>query len=145
DAELQMPPGGKLADAEIALLEEWVRLGAPDPRDDSAPRDLAVDREAASAHWAYQPLGPAPRPEIRDSTWPLGEIDAFILAALEEKEPRPSRDAERHAWLRRVSFDLVGLPPTPDEIDAFLEEPNPEVSNPESTAGSAPRPPETGR
>lgn len=120
DADLQMPPAGKLADAEIALLEEWVRRGAPDPRDESAPdAKAAANRDAGRTHWAYQPLGQAAPPPVERVNWPLNGIDQFVLARLEEKGLQPSPDADRYTWLRRVSLDLTGLPPTPDEIHDF--------------------------
>jgi len=123
DADLQMPPAGKLADAEIALLEEWVRRGAPDPRDDAAPgAKITNNPDAARTHWAYQPLRQAAPPPVRRGEWPLNSIDQFIFAALEEKGLQPSPDADRHTWLRRVSLDLAGLPPTPEEIHDFVSD-----------------------
>ncbi|MBI3862949.1 MAG: PSD1 domain-containing protein [Planctomycetia bacterium] len=121
EADLQMPPTARLPDAEIALLEEWVRRGAPDPRDGSSVTIASAGdkADAARTHWAYQPLQHAKLPAVRDAAWPRDEIDLYILAALEERGLHPSRDADRHAWLRRVTFDLTGLPPTADEIRAF--------------------------
>lgn len=123
DADLRMPPAAKLPDAEIALFEEWVRIGAPDPRDGSSPAPGAGDKAvAASTHWAYQPLQKVSLPPVRDVNWPRDDVDQFILAALEERGLHPARDAERHAWLRRVSLDLTGLPPTPEEIRGFCDD-----------------------
>ncbi|HLJ11286.1 MAG TPA: DUF1549 domain-containing protein, partial [Planctomycetaceae bacterium] len=123
DPDLQMPPGGKLAEAEIKLLEEWVSLGAPDPREepkkDSDPGKNAV---GTGAHWAFQPLRDSVAPSIRDARWPFDPLDAFILAALEAEGLKPSPEADRYAWLRRVSLDLTGLPPTPHEIQSFLDD-----------------------
>ena len=121
DADLQMPPAGKLAEGEIALFEDWVRRGAPDPRDDSVPANKPSDKgDAARTHWAYQPLREAAPPPVRHADWPLNGVDHFVLAALEQKGLQPSPDADRHTWLRRVSLDLTGLPPTPEEIDGFI-------------------------
>lgn len=116
-----MPPTAKLPDAEIALLEEWVRRGAPDPRDGSSPivASASDKSEAARTHWAYQPLQRAKLSAVRDAAWPRDEIDLHVLSALEQRGLHPSRDASRHAWLRRVTFDLIGLPPTAGEIRAF--------------------------
>lgn len=128
DADLRMPPTAKLADAEIALLEEWVRIGAPDPRDGSSRNPHAGGKsDAAQTHWAFQPLSSAAVPAVRSADWPRGDVDHFILAALEEKGLGPSRDADRYIWLRRVSLDLTGLPPTLDEIQSFVNDPSDEA------------------
>jgi hypothetical protein len=126
DADLRMPPAGKLAEAEIALLEEWVQRGAPDSRDDSTPgAPSSANSAAARTHWAYQPLREAATPAIRRGDWPLGDVDRFILAALEEKGLAPAPDADRYTWLRRVTLDLTGLPPTSAEIEAFVDDKSP--------------------
>lgn len=123
DADLQMPPSGKLADAQIALLEQWVLMGAPDPRVESPAGAAAVSARAeATSHWAYQPLRSVSAPKVGDSAWPLDEVDQFILQALEEHGLQPSPDADRFTWLRRVTLDLTGLPPTPDEIAEFVND-----------------------
>ena len=126
DADLQMPPDGKLAAAELAVLEEWVRMGAPDPRLDTAvSKTPEVDPAAAQAHWAFQPLEPAAPPAVADGQWPLGTIDRFVLAKLEASGLHPSPDADRYLWLRRVSLDLTGLPPTTGEIQGFIDDRSP--------------------
>jgi hypothetical protein len=123
DADLQMPPAGKLPEAQIALLEEWVRRGAPDPRDDAALEIKATGyREAARTHWAYQPLSQVDPPPVKRGAWPLNAVDHFVLARLEGRGLQPSPDADRHTWLRRVSLDLTGLPPTPEEIHNFVND-----------------------
>lgn len=127
DADLRMPPAGKLPDSEITLLEQWVKRGAPDPRgeDEKAPGGgVAASRADASSHWAYQPLRAAPRPTVRNPSWPLDQLDCFVLAALEDRGLHPSPDASRYAWLRRVTFDLTGLPPTPEAIRDFVNDPS---------------------
>src|SRR6266540_1413725 len=126
DENLHMPPKGKLPDTVIADLETWVKMGAPDPRDvASGEKPAAPDPEAARRHWAFQ----APRkhlvPAVKDVAWPLNDIDRFVLARLDEKGLRPTRDADRHTLLRRVTFDLTGLPPTSAEIEAFLADRSP--------------------
>jgi hypothetical protein len=126
DADLQMPPDGKLAAAELAVLEEWMRIGAPDPRSDSASdKTPDVNRAAAHAHWAYQPLQLVAPPAVDDGQWPLGNVDRFVLAKLEASGLRPSPDADRYLWLRRVSLDLIGLPPTTSEIQSFIDDHSP--------------------
>ncbi|MFO0918096.1 MAG: DUF1549 domain-containing protein [Planctomycetaceae bacterium] len=122
DADLKMPPAGKLKDAEIRLLEQWVKDGAADPRDE-APAEKpkrGFDEEAAEKHWAYQPLQTVAPPAVKQAGWAFNEIDLYVLAGLEQQGFQPSADAERAAWLRRVTFDLTGLPPTADETAAFL-------------------------
>jgi len=126
DAALEMPPTGKLPAAEIAILERWVASGAIDPRrGKAAASKKGVDIEAGRSHWAFQPVADPPPPEIADASWPLDPVDAFVLARLEREGLRPAADADRHAWLRRVSYDLTGLPPTPGEITAFVADASP--------------------
>jgi hypothetical protein len=116
--DLEMPPKGKLSPAEIAILEKWVAMGAPDPRTGEAiTKTKAVDLEAGRKFWAFQPVRAAHPPAVKDGSWPLDPIDSFILAKLEAASLRPVADADRYTWLRRVSLDLTGLPPSPDEID----------------------------
>ncbi len=126
DADLQMPPDGKLAVAELAVLEEWVRMGAPDPRADivgsEESEEADVIRAAALKHWAYQPLQQVAPPAVDGGGWPLGNVDKFILAQLEASGLHPSLDADRYLWLRRVSLDLTGLPPTRNEIQSFIDD-----------------------
>ncbi|RUL88220.1 DUF1553 domain-containing protein [Tautonia sociabilis] len=124
---LMMPPEGKLPDPVIADFEEWVARGAPDPREGAtAPSPRAgIDLEAGREHWAYQPPREWPAPEVSDADWPITEIDRFILHRLEAEGLRPVPDADRVTLIRRLSFDLTGLPPTPEEIDAFVRDESP--------------------
>lgn len=119
DADLEMPPKGKLADAEIAILEEWVRQGAEDPREGAGVTKAAIDLEAGRKFWAFQPIGNPEPPAVKDAAWPLDPIDQFLLAKLEAAGIRPVGDADPHTWLRRVSFDLTGLPPSEEAIAGF--------------------------
>jgi hypothetical protein len=126
DADLQMPPDGKLAAPEITVLEEWVSMGAPDPREDTASTDKTdVNRAAARPHWAYQPLQQIAPSAVGDGQWPRGKVDRFVLAKLEVSGLHPSLDADRYRWLRRVSLDLTGLPPTSREIQSFVDDHSP--------------------
>jgi hypothetical protein len=106
DPEERMPPpktGRSLRPAEIETLRTWLAAGAP-----------------WSEHWAFvPPVRPTP-PTVREATWPKNDVDRFVLARLEQEGLRPSAEAERTAWLRRVTFDLIGVPPTPAELDAFV-------------------------
>jgi hypothetical protein len=120
DPELKMPPKGKLPDAVIADLEKWIALGAPDPRDQKPSKTAGIDFEAAKKHWAYQPLRKPALPAVKNQ--PATPIDRFILAKLEEKGLTPSPPADARTVLRRLYFDLIGLPPTAEEVAAFAGE-----------------------
>ncbi|MDB6024882.1 MAG: Protein of unknown function (DUF1553)/Protein of unknown function (DUF1549)/Planctomycete [Verrucomicrobiales bacterium] len=128
DKDLQMPPKDqKLSEAQIADLITWVKMGAPDPRTESAtvaatPQKPAYDFEAAQKLWAFSPPQDPPRPKVKRRGWVKSPIDQFVLAKLEEKGLSPAKPAEKRTLLRRVTFDLIGLPPTPEEIDAFLND-----------------------
>lgn len=123
DESTAMPPKGKLPVAEIEILTQWVLRGAPDPRTDSAqPARTEIDLEKGRQHWAYQPVRPVPVPAVRQSAWPRNDIDRFILARQEAQGLTPTRDATPEVLIRRVYFDLIGLPPSPEEIAAFVSE-----------------------
>ena len=117
DTDLKMPPEKpQLSKEVIADLEKWIAMGAPDPRQG------AVVQRAQDDHWAYQPMMVRNVPlEARDPFWGLGNIDSYILAALEECGLKPSEDAAPEVLLRRIHFDLVGLPPTIQDIERFLK------------------------
>ncbi|MBI1312767.1 DUF1553 domain-containing protein [bacterium] len=121
DPDLQMPPDDKLTAEEIADLERWVKIGAPDPRS-TATRHLGkqIDIKAAREFWSLRPLTAPHVPKVKDADWPRGDIDRFVLAKLEEHGLTPAGDADRRALLRRATYDLIGLPPTPDEVNAFI-------------------------
>ena len=123
DSDLRMPPKRKLPSAEIAVLEEWVRRGAPDPRDGPARLGAAgVDVEKGRRHWSYQPLSSAPAAAPADPAWARTEVDRFLLASWEKAGARPTPDAGAETVARRLWFRLVGLPPTPGELAAFVAE-----------------------
>jgi hypothetical protein len=125
---LEMPPRGKLPEAEIAVLERWVRMGAPDPRADPAPASPSrAVFDARRSHWAFRPIGEPSVPRVRHETWPRSDVDRFILARLESEGLTPVADADRPTLLRRVFFDLVGLPPTPADIASFLADETPDA------------------
>jgi hypothetical protein len=123
DEDLQMPPSGKMPDGVVADLVEWVRQGAPDPRTGKAAGILKSDddRNKAKQHWAFQPVEDPPKPELtsRVTTWTKNKIDYFIQAKLEEKGLVPSPSADRHTLIRRAYFDLIGMPPSPEQVQAF--------------------------
>ncbi len=122
DENLQMPPKekGRLSAEIVADFEAWVKRGAPDPRDGSAPPSNTVDIEAARKRWPYTPPVEPAIPAVKDAAWPRNPLDHFILAKLEEKGLAPAADAEPRTLLRRVTFDLVGLPPSVEELGEFL-------------------------
>lgn len=111
---LEMPPGKRLSKQEIETLRNWVRIGAPDPRADMSPQ---ADPKAL---WALQPIRKYVPPRVKNKKWPSDGLDHFILASLEQAKIEPNDSADRYTLLRRITFDLTGLPPTPDEIQAFL-------------------------
>jgi hypothetical protein len=125
----QMPPRGKLPDKVIADFERWVRAGAHDPRTAGDQREAppGIDVEQGRKHWAFQPPTKADPPRVKDASWPKSDLDRFILAKLEEKQLTPNRPADRRALVRRVYFDLIGLPPTPEEVDAFVKDRSPDA------------------
>jgi mono/diheme cytochrome c family protein len=110
---LQMPPSKKLSDREIADLATWIDLGAPDPRD-GIPKKL-VERPL----WSLKPLAEVKPPELEDNHWSNQVLDRFVLEKLRLAELNPSPSADRRTLLRRVTFDLTGLPPTVAEVSAF--------------------------
>ena len=131
DAYLQMPPTGKLSDAEIADLARWVKEGMVDPREsvstaaESRPV-AAFDADAAArAHWAFIPPADPRPPAVEGEAWCRTSFDRFIRAGLEAKGLEPAPEADRRTLIRRASFDLTGLPPTEAEIDAFLRDQDP--------------------
>ena len=123
--DFAMPPkkeGGKLPDAVIADFEKWVQMGAPDPREGTAKVVKKYDTEEARKWWSFQPVKKPVAPEIKDAGWARGDLDKFVLAGLEAKGMRPVADVDKLTLLRRVYFDLIGLPPTPEEINAFVKD-----------------------
>jgi mono/diheme cytochrome c family protein len=127
DPDLQMPPKGeKLSDAEILALEQWVKMGAPDPRKAaaSAPREWSkTERD----HWSFQPVRKPPVPEVQAKDFIKTPVDNFIVAKLEAKEMKPNAVADKRTLLRRATFDLLGLPPTQKESDDFVADNSPEA------------------
>jgi mono/diheme cytochrome c family protein len=125
---LQMPPAGKLSDDEIRDLEEWIRIGAPDPRATvSKYRGKQIDVAAAREFWSFRPIAEPPLPKVKASEWPLNAIDHFVLARLEEHQLQPAPEADRRTLLRRITYDLIGLPPTPEEMANFLADDSPQA------------------
>jgi hypothetical protein len=128
EGKVKMPPEKHISEQEITDLTQWVRDGAAWPKVE-IPVSLSThparyDR-MKKEHWAFQPVAKTAVPAVKDNAWARDDIDRFILAKLEEKKLRPVADADRLTLLRRVTFDLTGLPPTLAEIDAFLQDDSP--------------------
>jgi len=145
DPDLQMPPKNKLPDAEIAVLTEWVKMGAPDPRT-NLQSQVSNQKAPATNHWAYQPLKKSAPPVTKAASWARTDIDRFILAkiesvaasregaAIQNDQPRSHEtrlqmagDSDRATLLRRAYYDLIGLPPTPEQIDYFVKDQSPDA------------------
>jgi hypothetical protein len=122
DPDISMPPrkaGAKLSATQIDALEQWVKMGAPAPTGAGGAKLTGLSAKAR-AHWAFQPVREVAVPtKVSNPAWLTNEVDAFILAKLDEKGLRPSPAADGEALLRRLSYDLIGLPPTSVEVDAF--------------------------
>jgi Protein of unknown function (DUF1553)/Protein of unknown function (DUF1549)/Planctomycete cytochrome C len=129
EKDLKMPPSGKLPAETIADFELWVEKGAPDPRKPvavaSLPEKPAYDFAEERKFWSYRlPCRPS-LPKTKTSGWSKNWIDAFVLEKLEEKNLTPGTPADKRTLIRRATFDLTGLPPTPQEIDSFLQDASP--------------------
>lgn len=120
--------GGLLMESEIADLSGWIKDGVAWPKE-KIPASIGRARPSyeklKASHWALQPLAESKIPVVKQASWPRSEIDRFVLAKLEEKKLRPVADADRTTLIRRVTYDLTGLPPTPVEIDSFLSDKSP--------------------
>jgi len=114
--DLKMPPGRRLKDEQIAVLRQWIEKNAP-----WTPA-AASNKPRGWDHWAFQPPKRPAVPAVRNSAWVRNEIDNFVLARLEQEHVQPSPEADKYTLLRRLSLDLVGLPPSPAEIQAFLSD-----------------------
>ncbi len=134
---MEMPPDGKLSETVIADFVRWVEMGAPDPRVQSAstlPANMVlpvsdasrIDWDTARQHWAFQPPQRHESPSQSDA-WVLRPLDGFILDRLHHSELQPSPPADRRTLIRRVTFDLIGLPPTPEEVADFVNSDDPEA------------------
>ncbi len=125
----EMPPEGKLPTEDIETLQRWVEMGAPWPNDEVPEAALTKPdfdlQQRKSEHWVWQPIQTPAIPSVVDTSWPRDELDNFVLAKLDEAGLRPASDADRTAILRRLYFDLIGLPPTPTQTRKFLDDSSP--------------------
>ena len=119
--EAMPPKPPRLTSAEIDLLARWIDQGA------KAPATEAALAPAKAVHWSFRPIEAKQPPEVRDPAWPKNDIDRFILARLEKEHIAPAPEADRITILRRLSMDLIGLPPSPEEVDTFLADRRPDA------------------
>ncbi|MBA2116750.1 DUF1553 domain-containing protein [Bremerella alba] len=128
---LKMPPDGKMSDAQIKLLQQWIQMGAPHPdllgKNAVEPRRSPIDMKAARNYWAFRPVERPAVPAVEASAGPRNPIDAFIEAALIREGLVPNVAADRRTLIRRATFDLTGLPPTPEQVAAFLADESPDA------------------
>src|ERR1700679_996863 len=129
DADLKMPKNGaKLDDDVIADFVAWVNMGAPDPRDQPPAEQLAgastwdATRALRKEWWSFQPRNQPPIPTPADAAWSDHPVDRFLLTKMESRGLQPAPDADPRTIIRRLSFALTGLPPKPDEIEAFVQD-----------------------
>lgn len=126
DPKKLMPKeGDKLTEAQVADLRTWIQDGVAWPRERIPPSLTRANPEfdkLKKNHWAWQPLNQPKVPAVKEKNWAQGDVDRFVLAKLEEKDLAPVADADRVTLIRRVTYDLTGLPPTPSEIDSFVKD-----------------------
>src|SRR4051794_26888609 len=119
---LRMPPGPKMKDADAALLARWIEMGAP-----WGGAISAEGKPASKKFWAFVPPAEPPVPSVKQNAWLRSPIDSFLLAALESKGLTPAKPADKRTLIRRASYDLTGLPPTPAEVNAFVADTSPDA------------------
>ncbi len=147
DTNFKMPPDNRLSQSQIADFIEWVKLGAPDPRTNApalvvtapAKQAYGISLEAGRKHWAYQPVKTQPLPKLKDKSWPRNEVDHFTLARMEQVGVTPAPDADPRTLIRRLTFDLTGLPPTPEDTEAFVRACSPTGQRPAALANAVDR------
>jgi hypothetical protein len=118
--EVKMPPNGKLPADAVRALEDWVKAGAKWP-------EKVASRQPGADHWAFKAVRPPAVPAVKDQGWPSSPLDNFVLAKLEAKGLKPSPAADRRTLIRRVHFDLTGLPPSAEVVDAFVKDGAPDA------------------
>jgi len=126
DEDLAMPPKKKLPASVIADFEKWIMMGAPDPRDGTGPIEKP-NWDKARDHWAFKAPQKPVLPEVKQTEWARTDIDRFIFSKLEEQSLKPAKYADRRTLIRRLFFDLNGVPPTPGEVEDFVADKNPQA------------------
>ncbi|RYD30682.1 MAG: DUF1549 domain-containing protein, partial [Verrucomicrobiaceae bacterium] len=119
DPDLRMPPKKTLEPRQIAILEEWINRGAPDPREKPASVKRAMTIEEGRSHWAFQPVQDPALPDDSGNEWSQQPLDRFVLAKLKEAGLKPNAPADRRTLIRRAAYTLTGLPPSFEEVEAF--------------------------
>ena len=128
DTHLQMPPKQKrLSRNQVAELELWVKAGAALPEQAKVSSGSSEIAKARSRHWAFQPVHKPTPPVVENAAWVRTPVDNFVLALLEKKHLSPAAQADRRTLIRRVTYDLTGLPPTPEQVDEFIKDQRPEA------------------
>ena len=127
DPSLHMPPSGKLSDAEISDLIAWVRMGAPDPRTTRPVAGVASYGGRGKEHWAFKPVTKPSLPAVKNTAWIKNDIDRFVEAKLEASGMTGNEMADKRTLIRRAYFDLIGLPPTPEAVQAFVDDSSPDA------------------
>ena len=129
--DFQMPPKKKLGAQEIADLEAWVKMGAPDPREKSVAaggkEKRVINIAEGRKFWSFRPISDPAVPKVKNAAWVKTPVDAFVLAKLDEAGLHPSPAADKRTLIRRATFDLTGLPPTPDEVETFVRDDSPDA------------------
>ncbi len=126
--DFEMPPEEALPENVIADFEKWIKMGAPDPRDGLAKTARkGINFDKAREFWSFRPITAPQPPKVSGAEWARSDIDRFVLARMEAKDLKPVADAQPQALVRRLYFDLIGLPPTPAQVDEFVADPSPEA------------------
>ncbi|MBK73357.1 MAG: hypothetical protein CMO76_07940 [Verrucomicrobiales bacterium] len=127
--DMEMPPKGKLKDEQIKILTDWVKMGAPWPRAESTSEIAQAQPKEAydwdrfrREHWSFKPVKKSDLPPVENRSWPRSPIDYYTLSKLEAKNLEPNASAEKRILIRRAYLDLTGLPPTPEQVEGFLED-----------------------
>jgi cytochrome c553 len=129
DPDLAMPPENAIPKRDVELIRQWIAMGAPDPRTglktDAGPK--SIDLQAGQRFWSFQPVSRPLPATVTNEGWVRSPVDRFVLARLESKGLQPTWSASRHELIRRASIDLLGLPPTPDDVDQFVQDTSPDA------------------
>ena len=123
--EVQMPPDGKLPSDQVNDLVAWVRMGAPDPRTAAPNATAAKYGGNGKNHWAFKPVSKPTPPAVANGAWVKNDVDRFVLAKLEARSMSPNPQADKRTLIRRAYYDVIGLPPTPEQVNAFLADVSP--------------------
>jgi hypothetical protein len=121
--DLQMPPKKELAGDERAIFEQWIKMGAPDPRTGGGgvKKQTGLSLEEGRKFWCYQAPHTQAAPAVQNSAWPRTDIDRFVLSKIEAAGMAPAADAGLEVLVRRLYYNMIGLPPTPEQIDGFVK------------------------